>query len=280
MVLVASKEAVGRARVRAGLVLALLSPLGACGTDLGECDPNALGGSLTPPQAMHTGQMIVGTSCSGSRCHAESATGEQRFGAPAELNFDVISATGDPSDPVVGRGGTNVIDWADEMWEQIESGTMPPPLPKGGAELSAAQKEAVRNWLACGAEVITPTNAPVQPTWDSIWPRLSSCTSCHATASSAGQNFVLGMADDMCGALGRVREAAPITMACGSSGIPIVVPNDPDGSLLVQKLKGTQTCGDPMPYGSPMPFVETAPDVVAAIETWIAMGAPKPASCP
>jgi hypothetical protein len=288
MVLVASK-AVGQARAsvigqlgaRAALAFAVLSPLGACGTDLGDCDPTKLGGSLVAPQMPHDGQEIVGMSCAGGRCHSELATGETRFGAPAELNFDVMAQSNSAEQlALVGRGGTNVIDWADQMWEQIESGTMPPPMPNGPGELDPVQKETVRNWLACGAEVITPTTVPVQPTWDSIWPRLGNCTSCHATAGVAGQNFVLGPATDMCGAYAKVFQAAPVTMACMMEGTPLVVPNNPNGSLLLQKLKGTQTCGLAMPYPGTMPFIETAPDVVTAIETWIAAGAPKPASCP
>jgi hypothetical protein len=299
MVLVASQVALSQARaasaigqlgarrsLRAALAIALIAPLSACGTDLGECYPERLGGSLVAPQAVHLGQDIVNMSCASSKCHSETAEGETRFGAPAELNFDVVAAGATPAEAArVARGGTNVVDWADQMWEQIEAGTMPPPAPGGPGELTPVQKEDVRNWLACGAEVITPTNIPVQPTWDSIWPRLAnSCTSCHSptTAVSGGMGFVLGTPDDMCGAYAKVFQVAPITNPCAmeATPTPLVVPNNPAGSLLLQKLKGTQTCGTAMPWPGTIPFVDTAPDVVTAIEGWITAGALKPPSCP
>jgi hypothetical protein len=50
------------------------------------------------------------------------------------------------------------------------------------------------------------------------------------------------------------------------AGRRIVVPGDPDGSLLMRKIRGSQgTCGDPMPLGSaPLTIVETA-----RVEAWI-----------
>jgi hypothetical protein len=61
--------------------------------------------------------------------------------------------------------------------------------------------------------------------------------------------------------------------ATGDAGFTLVVPGDPDGSYLVQKLEGAAgISGGPMPV--PTPLSETDPDVVAGIRAWIASGAP------
>ncbi|MBI4771108.1 MAG: c-type cytochrome [Chloroflexi bacterium] len=50
---------------------------------------------------------------------------------------------------------------------------------------------------------------------------------------------------------------------------PVVVPGDPDNSLLVQKLRGTQTTGGPMPPGAPL-----AADEIELVVRWVQSGAP------
>ena len=45
-----------------------------------------------------------------------------------------------------------VQDHADEMWEEIQDGEMPPKNQM--RSLSSDDKESLRNWLACGAPVI------------------------------------------------------------------------------------------------------------------------------
>ncbi|MFQ6016473.1 MAG: c-type cytochrome domain-containing protein, partial [Anaerolineae bacterium] len=54
----------------------------------------------------------------------------------------------------------------------------------------------------------------------------------------------------------------------GDSG-PAVVPGDAEGSLLLQKLKDTQTIGGPMP-----PSQLLSDEEIALVEEWIAAGAP------
>ncbi len=49
----------------------------------------------------------------------------------------------------------------------------------------------------------------------------------------------------------------------------LVIPGDPDNSLLVQKLEGTQDCGTRMPSHIDMPA-----DEVAVVRAWIEGGAP------
>jgi hypothetical protein len=57
-------------------------------------------------------------------------------------------------------------------------------------------------------------------------------------------------------------------MDSGDNG-PVVVPGDPDASLLAQKLRGTQTIGGEMPPGGELPQ-----DELKTILDWIAAGAP------
>ena len=257
--------------------------LNACGEGLGECDPTMLGGSSTPGMVQYNdGQEIVATSCSSGRCHSEAATGEQRVGAPAELDFDVVASSSTPEELArITRGSATVVDWAEEMWAEIDEGAMPPPKPAGGGELSSDQKEKVRNWLACGAPVIPPDTSAPTATWDSIWGQLAtSCTGCHSTAAgpTAGMGFVLGDVGDACTSYDNIVSATAVTTAC--SGMTLVVPSNPTGSLLLQKLKGTQTCGAAMPLGFPMGLEAQNAELVGRIETWIMSGAPKPAGCP
>jgi hypothetical protein len=49
-----------------------------------------------------------------------------------------------------------------------------------------------------------------------------------------------------------------------------VIPMDPDGSLLIHKLEGTQTVGGPMPADGP-PFLQQS--TVQVIRQWIQDGA-------
>lgn len=55
-----------------------------------------------------------------------------------------------------------------------------------------------------------------------------------------------------------------------SAGATRVIPGDPDGSYLVQKLEGTAAVGERMPFGSPDPL---DPAVIAQIRQWISDGA-------
>ena len=58
--------------------------------------------------------------------------------------------------------------------------------------------------------------------------------------------------------------------SCVDSGLMRVAPSDPDNSLLMQKVRGTHTCGDVMPPNPPM----LSPAEIEQIQTWITLGAP------
>ncbi len=55
----------------------------------------------------------------------------------------------------------------------------------------------------------------------------------------------------------------------GGNNSPVVVPGDPTGSLLAQKLRGTQSLGGIMPPSGLLPE-----DLIQIILNWIAAGAP------
>jgi hypothetical protein len=249
--------------------LAAVATLGlsGCGSDLGECDEVALAA------ANPTGQSVIGGSCASSRCHSELAFGDARIGAPADLDFDVNSAV-----PAVReRSLATVRDEVDDIWSEIDGETMPPAAP-AGAPLTADQKEAVRNWLACGA----PDTSGPAPTdeWSAILGVLdTNCNGCHGAAfMGAGDGFNLG--SDPCTAWRNIVNVPAVTMSgmCSASGLTLVVPGDPDSSLLLQKVESaTPACGSPMPFGSV--FANTDPATVARLRTWIAAGAQPPTGC-
>jgi hypothetical protein len=151
----------------------------ACGSDLGTCDMKAatkvvfLGGV---PYVI--GQALVYQSCAGSTCHASSAVGAGRTGAPHGLNFDVqpLTKSATAADLGVLRAGINEVrNEADELWSVIDSGAMPPgkagdrpdlawysdaagttPAMLTGLDLAEA-RDNVRNWLACQAPIVAAT---------------------------------------------------------------------------------------------------------------------------
>ncbi len=258
--------------------------LAACGgADLGECDMAVLGGSadVAAPRP-HEGQLRVNASCAAGHCHSADARGAARDGAPAGLDFDVVPQ--DMTLPQISKimdGAAVVQDELENMWSLIDSGEMPPAPPAGSGELSAADKEVVRNWLACGAPVIaTPIAAnPADGAWSAIYTsfRNMGCQGCHLAGSAMGA--FLPTMDAACAAYGSVVGAAASGPECGGTGMMLVQPSNAAGSLLLQKLRGTQTCGGPMPMGAPDPLAVTNAALVDMIEQWIIVGAPAPAGC-
>jgi mono/diheme cytochrome c family protein len=262
------KSMVGASLMAAGLVIA------GCGVDLGACDQTLLGGveGMTP----HTAQQLVNRTCAGGLCHSQDAVGALRNGAPAGLDFDLIPASASVQDSAkVLRSSAVVREWRDEMWDQLGSGDMP---PEGFGTLSSDDKETVRNWLACGAPVVVAPPAGTTPDWTSIYALFEErCLACHtAERSTNGGGFVLGAMGGACAALGNVVNAAAITERCVGNGT-LVVPGDPDASLLLDKLSApTPRCGERMPLGmDPLSAAE-----LAAIRSWIQAGAQPPEGCP
>ncbi len=55
--------------------------------------------------------------------------------------------------------------------------------------------------------------------------------------------------------------------ACAGQGT-VVIPFDPDGSIMIQKMRNVQTCGDPMPLGGSI-----SEGRIQVVEEWINLGA-------
>jgi hypothetical protein len=263
--------------------------LASCGPELGECDRTMLGGSETGTLAPHTGQVLLRDSCAAGLCHTESAKGESRKGAPAELDFGVVPASDSEEDLAVARRGAGVVwNYLDSIWAEVEAGTMPPAKPAGAGALAPSQKEILRNWLACGAPVV---EAPVMAAagadpWTKIYTELiGNCAGCHSpsAAASAGGGFELGVAGmepaAICDAYNNVVGVA--TIASGAcSGKLIVSASKPDESVLLSKLTGgVNLCGSLMPIPTPTPFAMSHAELVDDLREWIMSGAPPPDGC-
>jgi hypothetical protein len=152
----------------------------ACGPDIGECDmPAATKVVYLNGVPFVEGQALVHQSCAGSTCHASSAVGEGRTGAPHGLNFDVapLTKSATAKDLRVLRAGINEIrNEAEELWSVIDDGTMPPGKAGDRPDLKwfsdsggtldamltgvdlAEARDKVRNWLACQAPIVAATS--------------------------------------------------------------------------------------------------------------------------
>lgn len=152
----------------------LSSAVAACAPDVGECDPD-LAKALyytaeDAAQPAYAGQALVISSCgSGSFCHAPAAVGEDRYGVPAELDFDLTLAETLEQTQRLRRDIARVRDLRGSIWQQVHEEWMPPG--QAGDDVlalgvrfsglpsidSAEGKDALRNWLACGAPIVERT---------------------------------------------------------------------------------------------------------------------------
>lgn len=283
-----------------------------CEADLGTCNMEAATTVVyrndTDGTPFYAGQAIVQDSCAANFCHSAKATGANRTGAPHGLNFDVgpITASSVAGDDAVLRDGiAKVRDEASDMYGEIESGAMPPgnagmrtvptykmtdpknPFP---TIQTAEGKATVRNWLACGAPVISAvTGAPMASSVANIdhsqtaaaMPAMSSgtfadvysmvimtntCTTCHQPGSVFPTLDLSSMATAY-NSLVTKGDPSPAGLCTGKG--KLVVPGDCDNSLLYQKLRPSPQCGVQMPQGG-TPVSQAAVDLVCS---WIKGGA-------
>ncbi|MEM7135526.1 MAG: hypothetical protein AAF500_03050 [Myxococcota bacterium] len=138
------------------------------------------------------------------------------------------------------------------------------------------------------------------PTWSSIYASLifSSCLTCHAPANTnMDQNpenpggFIPGGASaaglaalDLSGSdltdtsnwasesHAAVFEAPPSANGMCAGNALLVDPDDAAGSLMIQKLRAVQTCGDEMPPAGGVQTISNS--VIDVVEQWINLGAP------
>lgn len=299
--------------------LSTLPALAACGgADLGTCDMTAATETTYYLDGVpyYAGQAIVHQSCAGSFCHAAGAKNDARIGAPHGIDFDVrpLGAASSAKDVSVLRSGIDQIrEAADEMYELVDGGEMPPgragkrdPLPwhtaSAGALVATALpdvrskqgKDVLRNWLACDAPIVAYTHpdAPgqaeklgvlepeiattIEPTFAGVYAGVlgGSCKSCH---NGDAENPFAGQQALVFDS----EEAAydslvgPSALSGGAcSGRELVVPGDCQGSLLYQKLL-FENEGAASFCGSPMPLAGAPLSQAAkdAVCQWIDAGA-------
>jgi len=292
-----------------------------CGPELGECDPTAAtrvahhaleSADGAPPSGLpaYEGQALLLQSCGyGSFCHGADLPPENRRGVPDGLSFDVNLAASDGTvDEArvarLRRARFRVVQEAVPILTAIDDGSMPPPpgpavddvlagAPRyadlDGEPLpsidSAAGREIVRNWLACGAPVVERPAArddgvpavierplplpPIEPNWPSIYANLLSARGCARAVCHGGADESAGfVVRDEAQTHAALVGAAASGDACG--GRTLVDAMNPEGSLFLAKLRGDAGCGDPMPLGGiPLRRVE-----LEAVAAWIACGAP------
>ena len=94
------------------------------------------------------------------------------------------------------------------------------------------------------------------------------CNYCHDRPANDKSDGNLAMGHTQADAYAALVGHVSTSSKCGN-GKALVVPGDPDGSLLYQKMTATPGCGDRMPQGAdPLTDAE-----LAMVRSWIAAGA-------
>lgn len=142
-----------------------------------------------------------------------------------------------------------------ELFNLISRGHAATPMLAFGGLFTSAQIEQlvdyIRRWRGPQA---TPTPGPPPSFANDVMPILEErCSGCHSGDTTLG---------------GWDMTTHDSVINSGDHG-PGVVPEDPEGSLLVRKIKGIQSVGTIMPPSGPM-----AQDEIQVIIDWIAAGAP------
>lgn len=123
-----------------------------------------------------------------------------------------------------------------------------------------------------------PTFVPGSPTFTAIFQEIMLPTGCNAGAfchgGTLGQGSLL-LTDQTTAHAALVGVPAmgvlpPPGVNCADTGLMRVAAGNPDTSLLIQKLAGTQTCGTPMPP-PPAPLLDAAKQ--QQVRIWILNGA-------
>jgi hypothetical protein len=122
----------------------------------------------------------------------------------------------------------------------------------------------------CGS---SPPSASEPASFDAVYAALfpkstnARCNFCHALQATETSNGKLQMGEDKASAYAALVGKTSSSSRCG--GRPLVVPGDPDGSLLYQKLSEPPPCGSRMPLGGAQ-LTEAQREMV---RSWIAAGA-------
>lgn len=305
----------------------------------GACDDEAARAVVYTARGlpMYAGQALVYRTCAGDGnfCHASTATLEERLGAPAAMDFDLVPVNRAPAPRLRSMLAIQrfIHEHRGAIWGQVTSGAMPPgaiggtffdthhafvadpsdferdvPLPDLSTD---GGREILRNWLACGApfiERLTPYPAcssdddcavscvadfcsqvgdrvdPIERPVLASWPFLHrnvivpNCAigGCHRPDGHGVVSAGLDLSEIASAYDALVEAPADETVGeCRGMGRVRLIPGDPEGSLLYEKLTMTEpSCGDPMPRTTPLATRE-----LAAIEAWIRAGACRTADC-
>jgi hypothetical protein len=270
--------------------------LGGCAAgDLGECNQAAAQELVFSASGMVAtkGQALAHDSCgNGGFCHSAAARGNERHGAPAGMDFDMLPSP---------TGLDELLERADTAWGVVEGGDMPPgavgdevmgdgqwtvDVTGLGADAPALPslkttegKAAFRNWLACGAPSVTDTGVPswarapmldvdggtgFQAIHTGILEPRCAVAGCHTDTTRAGGLSL----EEPCAAHAAL-------LGSGTCGKTYVRAGDAAASFLVEKLEMEKpSCGGSMPPTGQLPE-----GLRSAIRSWIDAGAEGP-SCP
>jgi hypothetical protein len=186
---------------------------------------------------------IVSEKC--GKCHAERVR-------KGDLNLSSMAGL-----HVGGESGESLIaENPDDsfLWMMIDSNEMP---PQGEPPLTNVERDTIRQWLEAGAMSDAPQQTAHQQInqHDVIPILLLRCTACH------GARLQEGGVD--------LRSTAGISRG-GPNG-PIIVPGDPDKSLMIQRIE-SEACP---PQKSLLKFFVKRPPAseVQVLRDWIAAGA-------
>ena len=285
-----------------------------CSEDLGTCQMNLATQTVYSSDGTpyYAGQALVQYGCANGVCHSVYAEHELRKGAPFGLNFDVgpLTASSQQTNIDALRNGlAKVHDRDGDIWGEVVAGTMPPgkagerpdqkfksaagnaidDFPSLGSDTG---KATIRNWLACGAPIVSGVKGAAVPdadklgtlvdppkdsgntgekTFNDIYPLVfqSSCPSCHSPGGSyakIGLDFTSKEAT-----LKSLLNASPHSgdgAACSSQTTKLLTPGNCKDSLVYNKLRPNPPCGSQMPIGPALPDSS-----VQALCDWIDAGA-------
>jgi mono/diheme cytochrome c family protein len=191
-------------------------------------------------------------------CHG--ATGEGAPNVPVVLNSEDFLAAHDDNylRRVIAQGHENMPPWSEEQGgvmaaEQIdELVAFIRAWERPGAKTPEAVKTPEATKTPEAAKTPEAVSAPgfaadILPLFQ------EQCIACHSATQSLG---------------GWDSSSYAGVMESGDHA-PVVISGDPDGSLLVQKLLGTQTVGSQMPITQLLP-----PEQVQVVIEWVLAGAP------
>ncbi len=193
-----------------------------------------------PPVELPPPVVEVPEAISGAQVYAEVCA--QCHGAKGEGGLGTALR-----DPAVQAGRTD-----QQLFDTISQGHRATPMIGWGEILTSEQIRQLVTFIRQLAATPATSSPATAPSFAAdVLPVLQNhCAACH-------------------GSLGGWDGSSYDAVMTSGDHAPVVVPGDPAGSLLAQKMLGTQTLGAAMPMSGTLPLAEIQP-----ILDWIAAGAP------